>query len=219
MMVGMGARGTATPGNPPGRPREADRAARRDALLETALRIFLAHGYAGTSIEQVAAEARVAKRTIYTSVGDKTDLFVAVVRRLGDRVVQPDADQPGDLRAFCQRLVRLMLSDEAVGLHRLVIAEAATFPELADRLYLNGPQRYIDALRTLLNDLPIDELRVNPHRLDDAAQALFTLLLGERQRRRLFLLASAPSEADVRSHVDTVLALFVSQPSAPRAQR
>lgn len=175
------------------------------------MRIFLDNGYAGTSIELVAAEARVAKRTIYSTVGDKADLFVAVVRRLGDRVVEAVTESPGDLTAFCVPLVRLMLSDEAIGLHRLVISEAANFPDLAERLYTNGPHRYIDVLRELLNDVPSDRLRIPPGdgALDTAAEQIFTLLLGERQRRRLFCLAPAPTEAEIDIAVTRTLALFI----------
>lgn len=210
------ARGVAT--TPRGRPREADRAARRDALLETALREFLAHGYAGTTIEVVAAQARVAKRTVYTTIGDKTDLFVAVVRRLGDRVVNtvaPDAGDPvSDLHAFGVRLVRLMLSDEAIGLHRLVTGEAATFPDLAARHYANGPRRYIGVLAGLLAALPPDRLAVRlAVRAGDyeaLAEQLFTLLMGERHRRRMFGLDPAPSEEDAAAHVTRVLELILS---------
>jgi AcrR family transcriptional regulator len=179
-----------------GRPRDVDRAARRDALLETAMRAFLEYGYGQTSIEMIAGQARVAKRTIYATVGDKADLFVAVVRRLGDRVVRPVTDSSDNLRTFCLRLVTLMLSDEAIGLHRLVIAEAANFPDLAQRLYTNGPQRYIDVL---------SEMTGSP----ETAEQLFTLLLGERQRRRLLCLETAPSVGEVASQVDRTLAVFL----------
>lgn len=156
---------------------------------------FLAHGFDKTSIELVATEARVAKRTIYATVGDKADLFVAVVRRLGDRVVQPVTESPEDLHGFCVRLVDLMLSDEAIGLHRLVISEAANFPDLAERLYVNGAQRYIDVLETMTASKA-------------SAEQLFTLLLGERQRRRLFCLEPAPTPSEIETHVARTIALF-----------
>lgn len=180
-------------------------------MLETALRLFLANGYAATSIDLVAAEARVAKRTIYSTVGDKADLFVAVVRRLGDRVVNTVIGSPGDLTTFCVPLVRLMLSDEAIGLHRLVISEAANFPDLAERLYTNGAKRYIGVLGELLRAVPSDRLRepTTAGTLDTAAEQIFTLLLGERQRRRLFCLAPAPTESEIEAHVARTLALFV----------
>jgi AcrR family transcriptional regulator len=205
------ARGAATA--PRGRPRDADRAARRDALLETAMRQFLAHGYGGTTIEVVAAEARVAKRTVYTTVGDKADLFVAVVRRLGDRVVNavaPDAGDPvSDLHAFGVRLVRLMLSDEAIGLHRLVTGEAAKFPDLAARHYHNGPRRYIGVLAGLLAALPPERVAVRAAGHEALAEQLFTLLMGEAHRRRMFGIDPAPTEAAASAHVSTVLELIL----------
>lgn len=206
----MNARGAATA--PRGRPRDADRAARRDALLETAMRQFLAHGYGGTTIEVVAAEARVAKRTVYTTVGDKADLFVAVVRRLGDRVVNavaPDAGDPvSDLHAFGVRLVRLMLSDEAIGLHRLVTGEAAKFPDLAARHYANGPRRYIGVLAGLLAALPPERFAAGDH--EALAEQLFTLLMGEPHRRRMFGIDPAPTEAAASAHVTAVLELILT---------
>lgn len=208
----MTARGAATA--PRGRPRDADRAARRDALLETAMRQFLDHGYGGTTIEVVAAEARVAKRTVYTTVGDKADLFVAVVRRLGDRVVNavaPDAGDPvSDLHAFGVRLVRLMLSDEAIGLHRLVTGEAAKFPDLAARHYANGPRRYIGVLAGLLAALPPERFAVRAGDDEALAEQLFTLLMGERHRRRMFGLDPAPSAEDAAAHVTSVLELILT---------
>lgn len=208
----MTARGAATA--PRGRPRDADRAARRDALLETALRQFLDHGYGGTTIEVVAAQARVAKRTVYTTIGDKADLFVAVVRRLGDRVVNavaPDAGDPvADLHAFGVRLIRLMLSDEAIGLHRLVTGEAAKFPDLAARHYANGPHRYIGVLAGLLAALPPGRIAVGADDLDALAEQLFTLLMGEPHRRRMFGMDPAPTEESAAAHVSATLALILT---------
>lgn len=159
------------------------------------MRAFLNNGYGQTSIEAIAGEAHVAKRTIYATVGDKADLFVAVVRRLGDRVVHADETDGRDLRSFCIRLVELMLSDEAIGLHRLVIAEASNFPDVASRLYANGAQRYIEVLEPMVGSRA-------------TAEQLFTLLLGERQRRRLFCLEPAPTHDEIVTHVDQSIELF-----------
>ncbi|PZF86532.1 TetR/AcrR family transcriptional regulator [Jiangella anatolica] len=176
------------------------------------MRLFLAHGYGGTTIEVIAAEARVAKRTVYTTVGDKADLFVAVVRRLGDRVVNAvDAGDPvTDLHAFGVRLVRLMLSDEAIGLHRLVTGEAAKFPDLAARHYANGPRRYIGVLSGLLATLPPDRLAVRCDDSDRLAEQLFTLLMGEPHRRRMFGLDPAPTAAQAGAHVARTLELILA---------
>lgn len=194
-----------------GRPPEAERAARRNALLDVAQRLFLRLGYGRTTLDAVAAEARVAKRTIYDSVGDKDDLFVAVVRRLSDHVLAalptPDGPTgPAELREFSRVLLGALLTDKAVGMKRLMIAEAGHFPELAERLYDNGPHRYIQMLRALLAPcLP----NADDAELDAAAEDLFAGLLGEPHRRRLFGVAAEPTPDDNAAQVDRVLARFL----------
>jgi AcrR family transcriptional regulator len=49
------------------------------AIVETASRLFLEHGYHATSIGRIAAEAGVAVQTIYNAVGSKGDLLSRVL--------------------------------------------------------------------------------------------------------------------------------------------
>ena len=53
---------------------------RREKLIETADRLFCAHGYHATGIEQILAEAGVAKMTLYSQFGSKDELILAVLR-------------------------------------------------------------------------------------------------------------------------------------------
>jgi AcrR family transcriptional regulator len=100
--------------------------------------LFLTHGYGLTSIEAVAREARVSKRTFYHRFADKSALFEAVVHRIIEGI-RPPADVPliegATLHAVLKRLAKLILqaalSPPTVALHRLLIAESARFPELA----------------------------------------------------------------------------------------
>ena len=84
-----------------GRPRAAELDARKDALLRTATRLFVAHGYEGSSLEAIAREARVAVRTIYVQFGGKEGLFSAAAALwCADLHARLDggadnADQPG----------------------------------------------------------------------------------------------------------------------------
>ncbi|MBV8085816.1 MAG: helix-turn-helix transcriptional regulator, partial [Chloroflexi bacterium] len=52
---------------------------KRRAIVEAATTLFLRHGYAGTSMDQVAALAGVSKQTVYKQFADKERLFQAVV--------------------------------------------------------------------------------------------------------------------------------------------
>lgn len=176
-----------------GRPTVAEREQRLNDLLDTAIRLFAARGLAQVSIDEIAAEARVTKRTIYTHFGDRTDIFLASVERLRDRTVQrPTAGE--SLEELAIRIVTTLHSDEAIGLHRIMIIEAATFPELAKRFYNEGPRSYINALNGLL-----------PEPDPERAAALFALLLGEPHRQRLLLLTQAPDNEAAAEHARAAL--------------
>ncbi|MEH6724432.1 MAG: helix-turn-helix domain-containing protein, partial [Qipengyuania sp.] len=54
--------------------RPADEA-KREAILAAAAASFFEHGFAASSIEQIAADAGVSKVTIYNRFGDKRALF------------------------------------------------------------------------------------------------------------------------------------------------
>ncbi|MCO1655521.1 TetR/AcrR family transcriptional regulator [Pseudonocardia humida] len=57
------------------------RAVRERQLLDIAEKLFVRHGYDGTSIEDVARAAGVTRPVVYEHHGDKDGLFVACVRR------------------------------------------------------------------------------------------------------------------------------------------
>lgn len=72
-------------------PRTADQNAvireeRRTAILEAALALFAAHGYAATSVAMIAAEARVAQGLLYRHFASKEALLLAIVERGMDDV-------------------------------------------------------------------------------------------------------------------------------------
>ncbi len=56
--------------------------AKSTAILEGAMKEFLAHGYAATSMDRVAKEAGVSKATVYSHFGDKENLFSAMIQNL-----------------------------------------------------------------------------------------------------------------------------------------
>jgi AcrR family transcriptional regulator len=87
-----------------GRPRDP---ACDAAILQAALDVFAEHGYAGVSIEGVAARAGVGKASIYRRYATKAELVVEAVRcgaHLDDEL--PDS---GDLRADLATMMRPLL--------------------------------------------------------------------------------------------------------------
>lgn len=82
---------------PRGRPRDDEAA---DRILKAATRQLLAGGYHGLTVDAVAAEASVAKTTLYRRWPTKDHLAVAVVAGLQDDVAITDS---GDLTADLTR--------------------------------------------------------------------------------------------------------------------
>ena len=136
----------------PVRPVAVDRTGRkRAAILDAAREAFLAHGFVGASMDEVAARARASKVTVYKHFADKQRLFVAVVtsaieeaedrsRTLVDRLAE-STDVERDLRTFARRHVAVVTQPHLVRMRRMIIAEATRFPELARAWHRTGPER------------------------------------------------------------------------------
>jgi len=184
-----------------GRPTADERRAREAEVLASALGAFLRSGYGGCTLDELAAAARVTKRTLYAYFGDKAALFAAMVRQLAAAVSLDAASDIDTLETLAARIVSRVHSDELVGLHRLVIAESARFPELAKILHSSGDARHIARLAE----------HIRAERGPDRAQLaepLFSLLLGEKHRRRLLGLDPAPGPLQSVVHADKALGLL-----------
>lgn len=123
---------------------------KREQILQGAMRIFLHHGYATTSMDRVAAEAGVSKQTIYSHFQDKEGLFRALIERVTIRRLQAEYQSESELFqgepvAVLSKLANSILhrieDPEYIALIRLVIAESGRFPELA-QLYSNTVVQY-----------------------------------------------------------------------------
>ena len=111
----------------PGRPRNegCDR-----AIEAAALDLLVEEGFAGMSIEGVAARAGVGKATIYRRWPTKEDLVLdAVVRKCREHVVSPDTGSVrADVLEMLQALIRKFQRDGLV--MRAFAAEQSHHPQL-----------------------------------------------------------------------------------------
>jgi AcrR family transcriptional regulator len=64
------------------------RASQRERLLEAMLESVAERGYAGTTVPQVVADARVSRNAFYDLFRDKTDCFLAVCDELGGELLE-----------------------------------------------------------------------------------------------------------------------------------
>lgn len=125
-----------------GRPTSTDAPMREAELVDAAARAFLLRGYAGASMDHIAATARVSKATIYARFGNKAALFEAVAlhsvtsMRSDVRSIATKGREPGDvLTDFALRITDEVADAERIALLRLAIAAKDRFPDVARRLH------------------------------------------------------------------------------------
>ena len=155
---------------------EDPRAARSRAhVLDAARRVFLDEGYDQTSLDRVAAEAGVVKRTIYNLYGSKEALFRATIlsaigvadefaRFLASDVRRVD-DPSRELPAIAVRLAEATLLGPAVPLRRLFVTESGHFPDLVAEYRSRAPEAVLAALAELFTGMSARGQRV----VDDSA--------------------------------------------------
>jgi len=142
---------------------ETRSARKRRAILDAGATLFLRSGFRGTSMDEVAALAAVSKQTVYKHFADKESLFSEIVTGAVSEVSDPvhaevltledSGDVEADLRGLARELLRMVLQPRILQLRRLVIGEAARFPELGRAFYVQGPERTIAALATVFERL------------------------------------------------------------------
>jgi AcrR family transcriptional regulator len=118
-----------TPG--PGRPRSL--AAER-AILESTLEILADRGYAGLTLDAVAAKARVSKATIYRRWSSKEHLVLAAFATTPEL---PEADTgrlADDLRIVMKAFLRLLRTTTLAGVLPSLVGEQVRNPELSEAL-------------------------------------------------------------------------------------
>jgi TetR/AcrR family transcriptional repressor of mexJK operon len=207
-------------------------ALKRRQITDAALALFLRDGYAKTTMEQVAVNARVSKQTVYKQFTDKETLFHEIaygVTANSDRVLdeltaitQAPVSTVEDLRKVLQRLARRYLDSvmepHVLSLRRLIIAEADQFPELAHRYYQLGPLRGMGLIEAALRRWADQGLLAVPDPRLAASQFAY-LALGPVQDHAMFHPGQTPKPADwakvAKAAAATFLAAFGSGPSSP----
>src|SRR5689334_14761611 len=114
--------------------------ARPPEILEAALAVFAEKGFAATRLDDIAAKAGITKGTIYLYFDSKQSLFEALARQsIGAQIDQVSAhlaNFPGSsaelLRFVLSTMGRFAMTSDRIVLPRLVLGEAANFPELAE---------------------------------------------------------------------------------------
>lgn len=129
---------------------------KRQAILDAAFTVFARDGYHLAGVDAIAAEAGVAKHTIYSHFGDKENLFREVVASLADQALTRNLAAVellggrGDLAALLtetgHRLAECYCDERSRALRRLLHAHVSGMSDLLDIVRDRAADRVSDAL-------------------------------------------------------------------------
>ena len=127
--------------------RGAEAAARIERIVRVANRMFLRHGFARTSLNDINAQAGGSKATIVKYFGSKAGLFATVIADVSRRFV---ADKHlGDLNGapaevlqeWGESALRFYLTAASLATYRDVVAEGHHQPAMARAFYERGHEQ------------------------------------------------------------------------------
>ena len=187
---------------------------RRARYLDTALRLFLEHGFNGVSMDQLVAESGGSKATLYRYFNSKESLFEAIIDDIASRVSDDGTEDwsgvavENGLRLLVRSTAEAALDERTIALMRLALGEYARFPQLAETLFERGPGRTYARLKSFLaakvvaGAIVVDDLQI-------AAEQLLGGVIGHQQMR-MALGAPRPRPAEIEARIDVAVRTFLT---------
>ncbi|AQT80204.1 TetR family transcriptional regulator [Mycolicibacterium litorale] len=141
----------------------------RERILDAALEVFAAQGFAGATIDAIGQAAGFTKGAVYSNFGSKDELFLALLDRQFERrsaLIATAFDSGGDVANITEELSRSMLdSIHEQHSYHLVFFEywlrAVRDPQLRESLVTRSRAAADQALRVVESsgaDLPSSQL-------------------------------------------------------------
>lgn len=185
-------------------------------IVAAAHKLFLETGYGATSMDAIAEQACVSKRTVYSHFGSKEALFGDVITNLcqshrpaGLDSLAADASPAEYLTEIGRHGHRVLIEGQAVALMRTVIAESINFPELGELIWQVGMAAAIEMVAGFLGEMERrGQLRITGG-LELAASQFLELVRGPLMWPLLLGFGKPPSEEErelvLRQAVDVFL--------------
>ena len=185
---------------PGGRPTRQEAERRHQSLLATAIRLFLEKGWDGASIDEISSNW--GRQSSFVSAPRQGSTFVSAAERFIDEKMEilhsfesPPEDIEEGLCAFGRKLLDLALRTDALAFHRLFIAEAPRFPDLAKLFVENNRHRGLAEINRVLAAYA-DRAAIELSDPDTRAEQFFILIVGVPQRLALLGGREEPMKED-----------------------
>ena len=194
---------------------------RRTDIIEAAWSIFLDQGYSGTSMAEVSERLGGSKATLYNYFASKDMLFREVIARKGAELYSTLNSIPSDLAdlhagltEFGIGLLHVVLSDQYIWVHRLVISECGRFPHLSRDDIEARRRAVLEPLsRCIAAQMNAGMLRQDDP--DDASEAFWNLCSGTVHRLALMTSKLQYDAASIRSTAERATGVFLAAYAPP----
>ncbi|PVE20794.1 TetR family transcriptional regulator [Microvirga sp. KLBC 81] len=204
---------------------ESAEGVKRRQILEGARQVFLASGFDGASMGEIAKAAGVSKGTLYVYFDSKESLFAALTKEekqgLAEVLFKLDADDP-DVRSVLTRLGHTYLTrmgtPEHISSIRMVIGAAEKFPALGQAFYEAGPCQGIARLAAYF-DRQVQAGRLSVEDTSVAAQHFLDLCVSGLMRRQLFAVGGPPTQEEIKTNVENAVRVFFAAYGPQAGQR
>jgi TetR/AcrR family transcriptional repressor of mexJK operon len=170
-----------------GRPRDL---LKRASIVEAARKIFLKYGYGG-SIDTIAAEAGVAKRTLYRNFSSKAALFSAVIETTSSYRLPSTLFDLDEGASIAQVLYEIAMShadlagsQESLELYKLMAILEIKSPEKARLFYENVRRTTFNDMTNLLQQAN-NQGKVDITNVALAAEYFLSAFYGNMQFRKI----------------------------------
>jgi TetR/AcrR family transcriptional repressor of mexJK operon len=193
--------------------REAEDAPRMLALIEAAEDMFLAKGYHAATMSDVAAAAGMSKKTVYTMIKSKAELFTKLLAH-HESLLDFPTPEPGwttrdILNANLLSLGRFLLSPGQIAILRLIMAEYTHSPDLGRLFVRNRVLKARAKLENCLIELAKKE-GCAAGEAKELAAMLFGMAIGEFHLSMLIGYRQAPTRQMLEKRVRRAVDIFMS---------
>ncbi|HTQ71801.1 MAG TPA: TetR/AcrR family transcriptional regulator [Acidocella sp.] len=205
------------PDGPPRKPKphpESDAPPpRMDGLIAAAEHVFLSKGYHDATMSDIARQAGMSKRTVYTLVQSKTELFAELLAHR-QSMVQFPVPEPGwtlhdTLCANLMCLAKFLLDPVQISITRLVITEYAHSPDFSRAFLSSRVRKAKSHLETCLLDLALTHGSSRAQTRELAAM-LFGMALGEFHFGALSGFRAVPGARVLEARIRRAVTIFLA---------
>ncbi len=194
---------------------------KRQLVLDAATELFMAHGYGAVSMDAIARAAGVSKATLYAYFNSKDKLFATIIGEaclqnltVANFLPEGQPDVRAALTALAGKMLRFLLEERPLAIHRVVISESVRFPELGRAFYDNGP----GVFRQLFGEWLAAQTAAGRMAVPDpaiAADQFVGLMRGGMYLRATLGLTPPPTEAEIDATVAAAADIFVKAYAPP----